>query len=215
MKDNSQDKAGIIAKLKQSREMYLPYNDKTLRRLVLVATVMYAWLLIWALVFKLGIPGIMITNYTNLKDMTLDERIMWDVIPFNYRGEGAYQARLIMDTVLNCFVFSPFGIALSYLFKKQNILRDISVCLVFSFFIETLQLLTLIGNPATEDLITNTAGYFIGIGIYHLTFKRLSTKAAVRTFAVIVIAFALATVFSLVTMAISAELIFKIMTKTL
>lgn len=215
MKDNSQDKAGIIAKLKQARESYLPYNDQTLRRLVLAATVMYAWLLIWALVFKLGIPNIMITNYTNLKDMTLEERIMWDIIPFNYRGDGAYQARLIMDTALNCFVFAPFGIALSYLFKKQNILRDILVCLGFSLFIEALQLFTLIGNPATEDLITNTVGYFIGIGIYHFIFRRLSTKAAVRTFAVIVIVFAIATVASLVTMAISAELIFKIMTKTL
>lgn len=215
MKDNSRDKAGIIAKLKQAREKYLPYNDQTLRRLVLAATIMYAWLLIWALVFKLGIPSILITNYTNLKDMTLEERIMWDIIPFNYRGDGAYKAGLIMDTVLNCFVFAPFGIALSYLFKKQNVIRDISICLGFSLFIEVFQLFTLIGNPATEDLITNTVGYFIGIGIYHLIFRRLSTKTAVKTFAVIVIVFAIATVFSLVTMVASAELIFKIMKKTL
>ena len=74
--------------LKTAREKFLPYNEVTLKRLVGTATAMYFWLIIWALVLKLGNEAILVGNYTNLKALTLRERIMWDIVPFNYRGEG-------------------------------------------------------------------------------------------------------------------------------
>ena len=146
--------------------------------------------------------------------MTALERIMWDIIPFNYRGEGMYRTMLVVGTVLNCFVFVPFGVTLSYVFKKRNILRDAGLCLGFSLLIESTQLLTPFANPATEDLITNTFGYFVGLGIYYLLFRRLKTKINVRIALVLNVIFAAVVVYSLITYIGSAGLIFKLLTRT-
>lgn len=210
-----QEKLPLMARLKSVREKYLPYNEKTLRRLVAAAMIMYSWILIWALVFKMGNETILKNLYANLKDLTLKERILWDIIPFNYRPEEGRLANLIMDTVLNCFAFAPFGVFLSYVFKKSNVLRDFLICFGFSAFIEILQLVTMLGNPATEDLITNTFGYFIGFGLYMLLFKRLSQKHTVITAVIVNIIFAVASVYAIVSTVGAAELIFKIATKTL
>ncbi len=200
---------------KTVKKTFLAYDEKTLRLLAVSLTAMLFWLLIWVLVFKLCNRATLITNYMNLKDMTLIDRIKWDLIPFNYRGEGEYRARLIMDTVLNCFVFAPFGVTLCYVFKKRNILRDLAICLGFSLVIEALQLCTTIGNPSTEDLITNVLGYFIGFGIYHILFKRLPLKQGVITFGVFNLIASILTVISLVTTVITGPLIYQLITKTL
>jgi glycopeptide antibiotics resistance protein len=201
--------------LKSKRGNFLTYNDKTLRYFVAAVTAMYFWLLIWALVFKFGNENLLVNIYANLKDMTLYERIMWDIVPFNYRGEGLYKAKIIMDTVLNLLVFAPFGVLSHYLFKKTNVFCDIACCFGISLLIELIQLATMLGNPATEDLITNTAGYFIGFAIYRLVFCRLSVKHSVRFFAVIAVVLAVTVVFSVITMIPSLGMIYKIVTRSL
>ena len=202
-------------KIKNLREKYLPYDEATLRRQALATTFLFSWILIWALVFKLGSELLLVGNYTNLKDMTIEERILWDLIPFNYRGEGEYKLKLIMDTVLNCFVFAPLGVTLCYVFKKVNVWRNAAICLAFSVGVELLQLITTLGNPATEDLITNTVGCFIGFGLYHLIFKRISVKNSVRTLAVVNTLLAIASIVALITLAMSGETIIGIITRTL
>lgn len=202
-------------KLKSLREKYLPYDEATLRHQALVTTFLFSWILIWALVFKLGSELLLVGNYTNLKDMTIEERILWDLIPFNYRGEGEYKLKLIMDTVLNCFVFAPLGVTLCYVFKKVNVWRNAAICLAFSVGVELLQLATILGNPATEDLITNTVGCLIGFGLYHLIFKRISVKNSVRTLAVVNTLLAIVGIVSLVTLVMSGETIIGIITRTL
>ena len=69
-----------------AQNKFISYNEVTIRRLALSALVMYIWILIWALVLKLGDAQTLIRNYQNLSVLTLKERIMWDLIPFNYRG---------------------------------------------------------------------------------------------------------------------------------
>ena len=41
-------------KLKSLREKYLPYDEVSLRRLALATNFMFSWMIVWALVFKLG-----------------------------------------------------------------------------------------------------------------------------------------------------------------
>ena len=197
------------------REKLLPYNDTTVRRLALFCSISFLWLLIWALVFKLCDEEMIVRNYTNLKNMTIKECIEWDLIPFNYRGEGDYKIKQMITTVLNCFVFAPFGVLLPLAFKKVNVLRDAGICLFMVTTIETLQLLTILGNPATEDFITNVAGYFIGLAFYLLVFKRLSTKHKTVFFSIVNIIFALAVLYSLFTYISTADLIYQILTKKL
>lgn len=215
MEESMQNKHPLGDSLKEAREKYLPYNEKTVRRLVIAMLVMYAWMLIWALVFKLGNETILRNLYINLKDFTLKERILWDLVPFNYRGEGDYKKQLIVDTMLNCLVMAPVGIMLCYIFKKPNVFRDAAICLVISVLIESIQLVTMLGNPATEDLITNTAGYFIGFGLYMLLFRRLSKKATVIVALVADFVFVIASIYALISTIGIADLLYQFVTKTL
>ena len=67
------------------------------RFLGITLTLMLMWLLFWVLVLKMCNHESLILNYTNLRDMTIEERIMWDLVPFNYRGEGVYRLKLILS----------------------------------------------------------------------------------------------------------------------
>lgn len=190
------------------------YSERTLKRLVAAAFIMYAWILVWGLVFKCGRESQLVLNYYNLRNMTIKDRILWDLIPFNYRGEEYYVKLQIMNTVLNCFVLAPFGIAFQYLFKKTNLLRDGALCLCFALFIESVQILTPFANPATEDILTNTFSCFIGIAAYFLILKRLSLKWSVRLMLAFVCIFGVVTVYSIVNMVSEAELIFRLLART-
>lgn len=210
---NTRNKSNV--KLNIDRRRWLSHNKTTVKRLAVACALMFSWLLIWALMFKLGSEILLARNYTNLKDMTFEERIMWDLIPFNYRGTDYWKMRQFVDTILNCFVFAPLGIAFCYIFEKRNILRDALICLGFSLLIESIQLITMLGNPATEDLITNVAGCFIGHIIYSLIFKRLSVKNSAIFFKVVTVFLFFSSAFALVTTAMSLDLIIKIVTRTL
>ena len=190
-------------------------NEKTIRMLAIAATVMLVWILIWALVLKLGSETMLVRNYYNLRDMTLEERILWDIIPFHYRGEGEYVMGQVVSTILNCFVLVPFGITLCYVFKKPNVWLSAALCFGFALCIEILQLFTTVGNPAPEDLITNTVGCFIGYGIYHFFLRRMSSKQTSRFLAISNGALGVIVIFSLVTIVIAFDTILKIVTKTL
>ena len=190
-------------------------NEMLIKRLAIASAIMFSWLLIWALVLKLGSEVLLVRNYTNLKDMTLEERLMWDLIPFNYRGTDYWKMRQMIDTLLNCFVFAPLGFLLCYIFEKKNILRDALICLSFSVFVETMQLLTMLGNPSTEDLITNVVGCFIGHIVYRLFFGRLSMQKNTIFLRIVFIIFVVSVAFSLVTTAMAVDTIIEIITKTM
>ena len=203
------------AKLNIDRERWLSHNKLTVKRLAVACAIMFSWLLIWALVFKLGSEILLTRNYSNLKDMTFMERIMWDLIPFNYRGTDYWKTRQFIDTILNCFVFAPLGISFCYIFEKKNVFRDALICLGFSLFIESMQLITVLGNPSTEDLLTNVAGCFIGHLIYALILKRLSSRKSYVLLITVCTIFCFAVIFSLATTVIAYDVIYKIITKTL
>ena len=190
-------------------------NENKIRKLATACAIMFSWILIWALVLKLGSETLIVRNYTNLKDMTFKERILWDLIPFNYRGDDYWKLRQMIETGLNALVFAPLAVTLCYIFKKKNVFRDAAICLAFSLLVETTQLLTILGNPATEDLITNTAGAFVGYAIYCLVLKRLSARKSVIFWSVITVMVTVACAFSLITTAMVSETIIKIITRTL
>ena len=61
-----------------------------------------------------------------------------------------YKIKLIIVTVLNCFVFVHFGVLFLLLFKKMNVLRDAAICFLTVTLIELLQLLTIIQKNITK-----------------------------------------------------------------
>lgn len=206
-----------IARIKAIREKYFPYTEQTVGRLVISATVMFVWLLFWALVLKLGREDMLIRNHTNLMQLTTIERIMWDLVPFNYRGSDYEISLQILTTVLNCFVFAPLGVTLSYLLVNKGKLGVLFGTLIhfgIVLAIELIQLFTMFGNFATEDFITNTVGYFIGVGLYFLLFKRLSAKHNVVFFSIINLLLVVMVVFSLITTIDAADVLAELFVKS-
>ena len=208
MRDNS-----FVVKMKN----YNTNSDEhglAVRFLGITLTLMLMWLLFWVLVLKMCNHESLILNYTNLREMTIEERIMWDLVPFNYRGEGLYKLKQILSTVLNCFVLAPLGVTLCYSFKRVRVIFGAFISLVFITLIEATQLLTTFGNLATEDFITNFISYFVGLLIYLIFFRRLSEKATVRMLSVFVIIGVALTAYTVMTTINSAELIVSLINRT-
>ena len=215
MSETTSNKVGFSTKLRNFQQKYLPYNGQTVAKLAKLAVILWSYLLVWALVFKLCSQSEILMNYGNLKNMTVTERIIWDLIPFNYRGTDYLVKLQKLNTVLNCFVLVPFGVLFCYTFKKQNLLRNALICLAFSLGIEMLQLSTTFANPATEDLITNTLGCFIGYGLNALLFKRTSHKTKVVVLALCNVLMIGAVVYSVFTFVGSWNIIYGALTRTL
>ena len=188
------------------------YDERTLRREVIFAIALYAFILIWGLCFKFGNAQMLATNYKNLSELNLRERFLWDIVPFYTRQEHTLQR---LEFVANSIVFAPLGVLLNYLFKKRNILRDFALCLGLSLTIEVFQLFTLLGGFATVDLIMNSLGYFVGLVFYYLIFKKRTTKTCVWTCRVANFIFLVLFVYALGTTFQNGELIISILTKQL
>lgn len=148
-------------------------KDKALRTLSAVATALYALFLVWALWLKVGDEDQIMTNYLNVSILTEEQR--WMVDSFLFKDQQ-YLVRQILEIVLNCFVFAPFGLTLCLATKGKKVWAHVIFCILFSLAIELTQRYTWIGGFSLIDLSTNVVGYFIGFGAYKLIFVRFKTK---------------------------------------
>ena len=199
----------VVSKASRAfREKNLSYNGGALRFLAIALTIMYAWILIWALVLKLCDHNELLSNYYTLRNLTIEERLLLDIIPFRYHGDG------MIVTVLNCLVLIPMGVTLSYSFKKRRIMLGAAISFLFIIFIETTQMFTTFGNLATEDFITNIFGYFVGVAIYQIFFKRIPERAAVIMLSASCVLCVALTAYTVMTAINSSELIFSLINRT-
>lgn len=202
----------LFSRAEKRAKAWLVCDERALRREALITISMYLLLLFWALWLKFNDFYLPRLNYQWLKLMSVKERFLYDIIPFQVRFD--YQNQ-IKEIFLNGIVFAPFGVLLNHLFPKKNIWRDLVICFGVSLSIETVQLFSLIGSFATTDLIMNTLGYFIGLGVYHLIFKKRSLSGMVWFYrAVNVIIFPLS-VWAIITTVNNREEIIAILTRTL
>lgn len=210
-----ESKNSFASKLNSWQQKYLPFCPQTVKKLAILATVLIGWVLLWALLLKMCDTTMLVRNYTNLKEMTPLERVMWDIVPFRYRGTDYLQTQQKLATVLNCFVFVPFGVLFCHIFSKDNLLRNAVICLGISLTIELLQFVTMFGNPATEDLITNTLGCFVGYGLNALIFRRMSAKSKVVVFAIVNVILIAASIYAVVTVFGAVDTMHAILTRRL
>lgn len=197
---------------KEKAKALLECNERTLRREVIVLTSLYLWILLWIVCLKLGRAEMLRTNYINLSQLNLRERFLWDIVPFYTRQNHTVQR---LEFVANSLIFAPFGVLFNYLFKKKNVVRDAFLCFLLSLAIEVFQLFTLLGGFATVDLIMNTLGYFVGLGLYYLIFKKRTVRTCVWVCRVANLVFLPLAVYALVTALQNGELILSILTKQL
>lgn len=196
----------------QNAETLFTYDQRALQREVVFATILYLFILLWGLCLKFSSAEMLARNYKNLSELNLRERFLWDIVPFYTRQNHTVQR---LEFVANSLVFAPFGVLLNYLFKKRNILRDFALCVGLSLSIEVFQLFTLLGGFATADLIMNSLGYFLGLGVYYLIFRKRTIKTCIWTCRVANFIFLPLFIYALVTTLQNGELIVAILTKQL
>ena len=201
LKNSEQGKIGLLA-----------YHERTLRLEAWVATGLYIFILLWVLCLKFCNAQMLTQNYINLSELTLRERFLWDIVPFYTRQNHTLQW---LEFFANSLVFAPFGVLLNYMFAKRSVLRDFALCVGLSLSIEVFQLFTLLGGFATVDLIMNSLGYFVGLGIYYLIFKKRTMKICIWTCRVANFVFLVLFIYAFGTTLQNGELILAILKKQL
>lgn len=109
-------------------------------------------------------------NNINLKPFyTIDNYL--NVIK-NY-PQSSYFTQCVIELLGNVLLFIPAGWLLPRLFQAmRKFFPFIFTCLLCIFFVESLQLLTLLGHFDVDDIILNLFGILVGYIIYALTAKK-------------------------------------------
>lgn len=134
------------------------------QKLTITLFALYILALIWIIVFKIqfsigSLPQIRAINF----------------IPF-YSGNIKDTNVYIHDIIYNLLVFIPFGIYICILKRDWPFARKITPVFLTSFAFELIQYVFGIGATDINDLILNTIGGMIGIGIYYLLEKVFKDK---------------------------------------
>ncbi len=127
--------------------------------------VLYVLFLIEGLLFKFQL------DYSVIKDFGRSFEFKWiPQLSPKYFSESSLSVKL--EILGNFAVFLPFGCFFA-LFEKPSAKRllDILVIASFSVFIEICQATFAIGVGDMRDVILNTAGGVVGIGLYYLLKK--------------------------------------------
>lgn len=136
----------------------------------------YIFLVIWIILFKLSVSIDQLPHFRSI-----------NLIPFYYPNKTTYQIREVLD---NLIIFIPLGLYL----KTLNINSDRTIFLGFllSISLELSQYIFCLGASDITDLITNTTGVLVGVGLYYLLkkiFKEKTNKIILALAAIVTILF--------------------------
>lgn len=121
--------------------------------------VIYLIVLTWIIVFKLQFSYKYLGHFRSI-----------NLIPF--RGSAIVNGIVSFGEIFNnILAFIPFGVLLGALLPEKSFLKKIAPIFLTSLFYETIQFVFAIGASDITDLITNTFGGMIGIGICFILSK--------------------------------------------
>ena len=134
------------------------------RNLTRILFAVYILILVWILLFKMSF---------SIDELYKNRNI--NIIPF--MGSVIVNGKIDTSEIINnIIVFIPVGIYVCMLKKDWSILKKISVGFFISLGIEVLQFVLAIGATDITDLIGNTFGGIIGIGVFYLFSKVFKNK---------------------------------------
>lgn len=116
----------------------------------------YLVLLVWIILFKLRLPG---EELAHIRGVNL--------IPFYYETDVSLRLHL-KDVLENVLIFVPYGIYLCMLSERLGVWGKAGILLGTSLVLEAAQYIFAIGCSDITDVLTNTAGGLLGIGIYRV-----------------------------------------------
>ena len=139
------------------------------RNLTIVLSIVYLLILIWILLFKMSF---------SLEELYRSRSI--NLIPF--AQSTIVNGRIhISEIINNVIIFVPVGIYASMLIKNESIIKQVSLAFWVSLSIEVLQFILAVGASDITDLIGNTMGGVIGIGVFYL-FTMIFKSRTIKVF---------------------------------
>lgn len=146
----------------EKEKVALISGDLTVLALRASLLAVYLLILLWIILFKLSIDVAPVLDYQTRS---------LNLIPF--AGSSRDNLREIF---YNFVVFIPFGLLLSVNLKRANIWRRLAFVCIFSLAAEMIQFVLAIGATDITDVITNTAGGFLGLILYDLSNKYVDNE---------------------------------------
>lgn len=139
------------------------------KNLTLGLLVIYLAVLTWIILFKMEL-NIKLLQNMNFRNINL--------IPF--AGSVIVNGKLeLSEIILNIAVFIPFGMYLSMLDSKISFIMKILPIFAVSLMYEVMQYCFAIGASDITDLLGNTLGGLIGIGLFSV-FSRILGDRTVK-----------------------------------
>ena len=121
----------------------------------------YIVILIWGIILKASMIGIVQNSFYNTVKLDLYSRLTESPLnPFSMTYTK------VEYNILNVAVFIPYGFIISALSEKKTFLKAAGLSLLLSLIFEILQIFTAIGGFATNDLMYNTLGGIVGFVIF-------------------------------------------------
>jgi len=137
-------------------------KKKLFRGLLIIYLIVLTWLVLFKFAFHISPILHLHHRSLNLIPFAAPSRINGKI---NY-GEMVY----------NCLFFVPLGLLLNVNFKKPGVLPKLLLILFLSLAFESIQYIFAIGASDITDVITNTAGGFLGLVLYSLCNKYISSE---------------------------------------
>lgn len=151
-------------------------KNKNLKKSIYGLFIIYLIAVTWIILFKmeLDISLLRNMNFRNINWIPFSE-------PLVVNGKVD-----VSEMILNTIVFIPFGIYLSMMKEKWNFIQKLLPMFGTSLLYEVMQYILAIGGSDITDLITNTLGGILGLGIYFLCFKLLG-KNTIKVFYILAV----------------------------
>ena len=118
--------------------------------------VAYLLFLVWNILFKMEFS---LSRIEHVR--------AYNLIPFYY-GQGHNVRFHYTEVLYNLLAFLPMGVYLSLIFQRTAFRKKAVGIFAFSLALEGSQYILAVGRFDITDLITNTLGGMIGIGIYRM-----------------------------------------------
>ena len=149
-------------------------------RLTKTVFILYLAILTWAVIFKFALKG---------SDLPFRHEI--NLIPFDESTFADGRLRL-SEIILNLLAFIPFGMYISVFKRNWSAGKRVLAGFLLSLAYEVSQYVFSLGLLDVTDFMTNTAGTWIGVGLYSAlrkTFGEKTEKIVSRTTLVLEIIF--------------------------
>lgn len=142
----------------------------------------YLAVLLWLVLFKFSFDVVTVIEYHQTRTLNL--------IPF-----AGLSHTTVREMIENVVVFVPLGLLFGIASRPKKLWQKLGIISAVSLGVEIIQFIFGIGITDITDLITNTLGGFIGLGLYTLSAKHINSEVLNRCIASILIVIVAAILF--------------------